>query len=175
MLQSANIFLVGAMGSGKTAVGRQLAARLGLDFIDSDAEIERRTGVDVRYIFEREGEAGFREREAEIIDFLTQRPGTLLATGGGAVLDARTRERLRNRGCVVYLRTSVDQQLARTRRSTQRPLLNNPDPRGTLERLMVQRAPLYGEVADLAVDTDGRKVKTVVAEIIRRLEARRSA
>ena len=175
MLQSANIFLVGAMGSGKTAVGRQLAARLGLDFIDSDTEIERRTGVDVRYIFEREGEAGFRDREAEIIDFLTQRPGTLLATGGGAVLDARTRERLRNRGCVVYLRTSVDQQLARTRRSTQRPLLNNPDPRGTLERLMVQRAPLYEEVADLAVDTDGRKVKTVVAEIIRRLEARRSA
>jgi shikimate kinase len=174
MLQAANIFLVGPMGSGKTAVGRQLAARLGLDFIDSDAEIERRTGVDIRYIFEREGQAGFREREAETIDVLTQQPGMLLATGGGAVLDARTRERLRNRGCVVYLRTSVDQQLARTRRSSQRPLLNTPDPRGTLERLMVQRSPLYEEVADLAVDTDGRKVKTVVDEIVRRLEAQRS-
>ena len=98
----------------------------------------------------------------------------LVATGGGAVLDKDTRERLRSRGCVVYLRTSVDQQLARTRRSTLRPLLMSPDPRGTLERLMGQRAALYEEVADVIVDTDGRKVGSVVDEIVRRLESDRS-
>lgn len=173
MLNASNIFLVGPMGSGKTAVGRRLAARLGLEFTDSDAEIERVTGVDIRYIFEREGEAGFRAREAETIDALTRRRGVLVATGGGAVLDPRTRAHLRSRGCVVYLRTSVNQQLARTRHSSQRPLLDNADPRGTLERLTAQRSPLYEEVADLAVDTDGRKVGRVVDEILRRLEAAR--
>ena len=164
-----NLFLVGPMGSGKSAVARQLARRLGLQFVDSDDEIETRTGVDIPYIFEREGEAGFREREAEIIDHLTLADGLVLATGGGAVLDARSRERLRTRGHVVYLRTSVEQQLARTRRSTDRPLLNNPDPRGTLARLFEMRAPLYQEVAEFVVDTDGRKVKTVVQEILRHL------
>ncbi|MGL6224687.1 MAG: shikimate kinase AroK [Steroidobacteraceae bacterium] len=164
-----NVFLVGPMGSGKSAVGRQLAQRLGLAFIDSDEEIEARTGVDIAYIFEREGEAGFRQREAEVIDALTLRAGLLLSTGGGAILDPRTRERLRTRGRVVYLQTSVDQQLARTRRSNDRPLLNNEDPRGTLERLFQQRAPLYLEVAEIVVDTDGRKVKTVVDHICRQL------
>jgi shikimate kinase len=174
MLNADKIFLVGPMGSGKSAVGRQLARRLGLEFVDSDAEIEARTGVDVACIFDREGEAGFRARERDVIDQLTRQPHSLVATGGGAVLDADTRERLRSRGCVVYLRTSVDQQLARTRRGTHRPLLENPDPRGTLQRLMLQRAHLYEETADLAVDTDGRKVKTVVDEIVRRLEAARA-
>ncbi len=164
-----NVFLVGPMGSGKSAVGRQLAQRLGLAFVDSDEEIEARTGVDIAYIFEREGEAGFRQREAEVIDALTMREGLLLSTGGGAILDPRTRERLRTRGRVVYLQTSVDQQLARTRRSNDRPLLNNEDPRGTLERLFQQRAPLYLEVAEIVVDTDGRKVKTVVDHICRQL------
>ena len=164
-----NVFLVGPMGSGKSAVGRQLAQRLGLAFVDSDEEIEARTGVDIAYIFEREGEAGFRQREAEVIDALTTREGLLLSTGGGAILDPRTRERLRTRGRVVYLQTSVDQQLARTRRSNDRPLLNNEDPRGTLERLFQQRAPLYLEVAEIVVDTDGRKVKTVVDHICRQL------
>jgi shikimate kinase len=173
MLNAENIFLVGPMGSGKSAVGRQLAGRLGREFVDSDLEIERRTGVDIPYVFEREGEDGFRAREAEILDELMQREGILVATGGGAVLDLRTRARLRSRGCVVYLRTSVNQQLTRTRRSSQRPLLNNPDPRGTLERLMAQRSALYDEVADITVDTDGRKVKTVVDEILRRLAAAR--
>ena len=159
------------MGSGKSAVGRQLAQRLGLAFVDSDEEIEARTGVDIAYIFEREGETGFRQREAEVIDALTARDGLLLSTGGGAILDPGTRERLRARGRVVYLRTTVDQQLARTRRSNDRPLLNNDDPRGTLERLFQQRAPLYLEVAEFVVDTDGRKVKTVVDTICRQLDA----
>lgn len=174
MLNAGNIILVGPMGSGKSAVGRLLAQRLDLSLVDSDAEIEARTGVDIAYIFEREGEAGFRVREAEVLDDITQRPGVLVATGGGAVLDPGTRERLRSRGCVVYLRTSVDQQLARTRRSALRPLLMNPDPRGTLERLMAQRAALYEEVADVIVDTDGRKVGSVVDEILSRLESSRS-
>jgi len=159
------VFLVGPMGSGKSAVGRQLARRLGLVFLDSDEEIEARTGVDIPYIFEREGEAGFRHREAEVIDELTQRENVLIATGGGAVLDPASRARLRERGRVVYLRTSVEQQLARTRRSEARPLLNNPDPRGTLARLFALRAPLYAEVAEITVDTDGRKVKSVVEQI----------
>ena len=175
MLNAGNIILVGPMGSGKSAVGRLLAQRLDLSLVDSDAEIEARTGVDIAYIFEREGEAGFRSREAEVLDDITQRPRVLVATGGGAVLDPGTRERMRSRACVVYLRTSVDQQLARTRHNSQRPLLMNPDPRGTLEQLMHQRAALYEEVADVTVDTDGRKVGTVVEEVLRRLEAARSA
>ncbi|MFO1406003.1 MAG: shikimate kinase AroK [Steroidobacteraceae bacterium] len=170
MLEATNIVLVGPMGSGKSAVGRQLAARLGLGFVDTDAEIEARTGVDIAYIFDREGEPGFRAREAEVIDDLTRREGWVIATGGGAVVTAGTRSRLRTRGCVVYLRTSVDQQLARTRRSGHRPLLQNADPRGTLERLSVERAPWYSEVADVTVDTDGRKVATVVAEVLKRID-----
>jgi len=163
------------MGSGKSAVGRRLARELGLEFVDSDDEIERRTGVDIPYIFEKEGEAGFRQREAEIIADLTGRTGLVLATGGGAILDAGSRERLRSRGRVVYLRTTVDQQMARTRHSADRPLLNNADPRGTLERLMAVRAPLYDEVAAFTVDTDGRKVKTVVDQILRAFGAQPGA
>ena len=175
MLNAENVFLVGPMGSGKSAVGRQLAARLGLAFVDSDAEIEALTGVDIPYIFEKEGEAGFRARERDVLDALTARSGVLVATGGGAVLDQDTRARLRSRGRVVYLRTSVNQQLARTRRSGHRPLLRNPDPLGTLERLMQVRAPLYEETADLVVETDSRKVNSVVEEIVRRLAEVRTA
>ena len=166
-----NIFLVGPMGSGKSAVGRRLARDLNLEFIDSDDEIERRTGVDIAYIFEKEGEAGFRLREAEVIADLTSRDGLVLATGGGAVLDPVNRERLRSRGRVVYLRTTVEQQLARTRHSEDRPLLNNGDPRGTLARLLAIRAPLYESVAWITVDTDGRKVRTVVDQIVHALGA----
>jgi shikimate kinase len=170
-----NIFLVGPMGSGKSAVGRRLARELGLDFIDSDAEIERRTGVDIAYIFEKEGEPGFRLREAEVVDELTRRTGVVVATGGGAILDAGSRERLRSRGRVVYLRTGVEQQLARTRHNADRPLLQNSDPGGTLARLMAVRAPLYEEVATITVDTDGTKVRTVVDQITRGLGLRREA
>ena len=168
-MQLQNLFLIGPMGAGKSAVGRQLARLLHLDFIDSDDEIEARTGVDIAFIFEKEGEAGFRKREAAVIDELSLRTGVVLATGGGAVIEPANRSVLGARGYVVYLRTSVDQQVARTRKGRERPLLENTDPRETLERLMVEREPMYLEIADLVVDTDGRKVRDVAKEIFGKL------
>jgi shikimate kinase len=164
-----NLFLVGPMGAGKSAVGRQLARLLHLDFMDSDEEIESRTGVDIPFIFEKEGEAGFRKREAKAIEDLTQKDGVVLATGGGAVMDPQNRSHLGARGFVIYLHTSVDQQLARTRKGRDRPLLANDDPRTVLETLMATRDPLYREIADLTVETDGRKVRAVANEILERL------
>jgi shikimate kinase len=166
-----SIFLVGPMGSGKSAVGRQLARMLRRDFLDSDAEIEARTGVDIAFIFEKEGEAGFRRREREAIDALTALPCIVLATGGGAVLDPANRAALASRGLVVYLDASVSQQLARTRSSSHRPLLETPDPAQRLAALMAEREPLYRELAVLVVDTDGRMVREVAQEIRRRLAA----
>jgi shikimate kinase len=153
------------MGAGKSAVGRQLAKMLHLDFVDSDDEVESRTGVDIPFIFEKEGEEGFRKREARVIDELSQLDGIVLATGGGAVVDADSRSRLGARGFVVYLSTSVEQQLQRTNRGRERPLLGNGDPAEVLGRLMAERDPLYREIADLVVNTDGRRVQTVAREI----------
>lgn len=166
MKRARNIFLVGPMGAGKSAVGRQLARSLHLTFVDSDDEVESRTGVDISFIFDKEGEPGFRKREAKAIDDLTQRDGVVLATGGGAVTNKDSRSRLGGRGYVVYLYTSVDQQYARTRRGRERPLLEAGDRREILEALLAERDPLYREIADLVVDTDGRKVRSVVKEII---------
>lgn len=163
--RAVRVFLIGPMGSGKTTVGRSLAGRLGLEFLDSDKVIEDRTGVDIPYIFEREGEAGFRRREAEAIDEVSQRPGLVLATGGGAILDAGTRQRLAARGTVVYLEATVEQQLQRTRGSTHRPLLLTDDPRGRLEQLMIVREPLYRSTAHLTIRTARRKVARVVEDI----------
>ena len=168
-LDTRNVFLIGPMGSGKTAVGRQLARLLGLEFRDSDAEIERRTGVDIPFIFEKEGESGFRARERDAIDALTARDGVVLATGGGAVMLTENRERLAQRGRVVYLRTSVRQQVERTRHGRGRPLLDTDDPAARLTQLMAVRAPLYEEIADLIVETDGRRVAAVADDIARRL------
>jgi len=165
MRQSQNLILVGPMGAGKSAVGRQLARLLHLEFVDSDEEIERRTGVDIPFIFEKEGEEGFREREAKVIDELTERHGVVLATGGGAVVDSRNRSRLGGRGFVIYLHTTVQQQLDRTSRGRNRPLLDNGDKQKVLEELMAIRDPLYREIADLVVETDGRRVKEVAIEI----------
>ena len=164
-----NLFLVGPMGAGKSAVGRQLARMLHMDFMDSDDEIETRTGVDIPFIFEKEGEDGFRKREVKVIDDLSKHEGIVLATGGGAVVDPQNRNHLGARGFVVYLYTTVDQQLERTRRGRSRPLLENGDPRQTLEDLMAVRDPMYREIADLIVETDGRKVKAVANEILDRL------
>jgi shikimate kinase len=157
------------MGSGKTAVGRALARTLGLPFHDSDAEVERRTGVDIPFIFEKEGEAGFRAREREAIEALTQLKDIVLATGGGAVLAPENRRHLAERGCVIYLETSVRQQADRVRHGRSRPLLQEGDVAGRLGALMDVRSPLYGEVADLTVSTDGRRVPAVVDEILRLL------
>ncbi len=153
------------MGAGKSAVGRQLARLLHLEFIDSDEEIETRTGVDIPFIFEKEGEAGFRKREVKVIDELSQRDGVVLATGGGAITDPDSRNRLGARGYVVYLYTTVEQQLERTQRGRHRPMLDNDNPEKVLEELMEIRDPLYREMADLIVDTDGRRVTTVAREI----------
>lgn len=157
------------MGAGKSAVGRQLARLLHMSFVDSDDEIEARTGVDIPFIFEKEGEAGFRKREAQVIDELTLMQGLVLATGGGAVIDADTRSRLGARGFVVYLETSVEQQLERTRRGRERPLLSSGDPRAVLETLMAERDPLYREIADVVVDTNGRRVNSVANDIFEAL------
>lgn len=166
------IFLVGPMGAGKTSVGRQLARALELDFVDADHEVERRAGVDISTIFEFEGEAGFRRRERIVLDELTQREDTVLATGGGAVLDPANRRILAERGLVVYLDTSVAEQLRRTRRDRDRPLLQSSDRRATLERLYEERDPLYREVADIVVETNGRRRRTTVDRILARLADR---
>jgi shikimate kinase len=154
------------MGAGKSAVGRQLARTLHLTFVDSDDEVETRTGVDIAFIFEKEGEDGFRKRESAAIDDLTRMDGVVLATGGGAVLSAENRSHLGGRGLVVYLYTTVDQQVARTEKGRERPLLEAGDRRGVLEDLLKQRDPLYREVADLVIETDGRKVHAVASEIV---------
>jgi shikimate kinase len=164
-----SIFLVGPMGAGKTTVGRRLAQSLGLEFFDSDEEIERRTGTTIPIIFEIEGEAGFRRREHKLLAELTGLPGLVLATGGGAVLLAENRELLRSRGTVVYLRTSVSEQMRRTRNSTHRPLLATADPEERLRQLALEREPLYEAVADITVDSPGRKVAATVAEVLDRL------
>ncbi len=169
MRQPQNIFLIGPMGAGKSAVGRQLAKLLHLSFVDSDDEIETRTGVDIPFIFEKEGEDGFRKREAKVIDDLSAMESVILATGGGAVVDPQNRSRLGARGFVVYLYTTVDQQLARTQKGRERPMLANGDSRKILEDLMAVRDTLYREIADLTVETDGRKVKAVANEILERL------
>ena len=169
MNQPRNIFLIGPMGAGKSAVGRQLARMLHLDFVDSDDEIELRTGVDIPFVFEKEGEEGFRKREANVIDDLSQRDGIVLATGGGAVVNPQNRNHLGARGLVIYLHTTVDQQLSRTRKGRGRPMLDSDNPRAVLEALMAAREPLYREIADLTVETDGRKVRAVANEILDKL------
>lgn len=170
-----NLFLVGPMGAGKSTVGRRLAQALGMDFHDCDREIERQTGASIPLIFELEGEAGFRRREKEMLERLTALPGVVLATGGGAVLDPDNRSHLSQRGRVIYLHTSVKQQLARTSRDQNRPLLDAADPEARLQALTAERDPLYREIADLVVDTDGRSVGQVVNELLQRLGLERAA
>ncbi len=164
-----NIFLVGPMGSGKTTVGRQLAKTLGLEFVDSDHEIERRTGTTIPVIFEIEGEAGFREWERGVIDDLSQRQGLVLATGGGAVLDPDNRLSLRQRGTVVYLRAKADQLYQRTARDRNRPLLQTENPRAKIAALIEARDPLYREVADIIVDTGEGSVRGVIRQLLSQL------
>lgn len=169
-MQHTNLFLVGPMGAGKTTIGRQLANHLKIDFKDSDHEIVRRTGASIPLIFDIEGEEGFRRREHDVIDELTQERDLVLATGGGVVLNAENRRHLIARGVVVYLYASNEQLFQRTSRDRNRPLLQTDDPKGKIKELMEQRDPLYREVADHVIYTDDRSVKSVVKEILLRLE-----
>ena len=165
-----NIFLVGVMGAGKTTVGRLLAKKLGRRFIDSDHEIEARCGVRIPTIFEMEGEAGFRKREAQIIDELTQEKNLVLATGGGAVLLPENRQHLHDRGVVFYLRANPHELWIRTRNDKGRPLLNNGDAKATLEKLYAIRDPLYREAAHHVIDTGKPSVSQLVNTLMMQFE-----
>ncbi|GAC28791.1 MAG: shikimate kinase [Gammaproteobacteria bacterium] len=169
MAEKRNIFLVGPMGAGKSTIGRHLADELHLDFYDSDQEIEKRTGADIAWIFDLEGEDGFRKREEDIINDLTDKQGIVLATGGGSIVSKNVRNRLSARGIVVYLQTTIDKQVARTQRDKRRPLLQNNDPEQVLRDLADERNPLYTEVADYVVETDDQSARAVANQIISKI------
>ncbi|UQB42078.1 shikimate kinase AroK [Thiomicrospira microaerophila] len=171
-MQKQNIFLIGPMGAGKSTVGRFLAQRLGYGFLDSDHEIEARTGVTIPMIFDIEGETGFRDREVSVIDELTQQSNLVLATGGGAVLREENRRALRSRGFVVYLRASVESLIQRTKNDRNRPLLQTDNPEQVIRDLLEKRDPIYMELADLVVETQQVSVYRVVKHIHETLETK---
>ena len=170
MAKARRVFLVGPMGAGKTNIGRQLAHNRHLAFLDSDHEIEKRCGANIPWIFDVEGEKGFRIREARMIDTLTQRKGIILATGGGAILDPNSRHFLHSRGTVVYLRASVAQQLERTGKDKNRPLLQTENPLAKIKELIKIREPLYRETAHLIIDTSRKSPRSVSTDITHQLE-----
>jgi shikimate kinase len=165
MKTSSNVFLVGPMGAGKSTIGRLLASDLRLEFKDTDKEIEDRSGVDIPWIFDMEGEEGFRNREAAMLAELATLNQILLATGGGIIVKPENRRVLASNGRVVYLRASVNEQVRRTSRDKKRPLLQNDSPRQVLSDLMAEREPLYLEIADYVVETDRRSPKSVADEL----------
>lgn len=157
------------MGAGKSTIGRHLAQMLHLEFHDSDQEIESRTGADIAWVFDVEGEEGFRNRETQVVADLTEKQGIVLATGGGSIQSKEIRNNLSARGIVVYLETTIDKQVARTQRDKRRPLLQVDDPREVLENLAEVRNPLYEEIADIIVKTDEQSAKVVANQIIEQL------
>jgi shikimate kinase len=167
MRHTQNIYLVGPMGAGKTTIGRLLAKALDVRFIDSDREIEQRTGVCIPMIFEYEGEEGFRRREAEVLAELCSEDRVVLATGGGSILLAKNRELLHERGFVVYLQCSVEKQLERTHKDSNRPLLRTKNPREKLQELFLVREPIYRSLADFIVDTGTHSSRSAVRQILR--------
>ena len=167
-----NIYLVGLMGAGKTTIGRTLSKRLGLEFIDSDREIEARTGVSIPTIFEIEGEEGFRRREAQVIDDISHSLGRVVATGGGVVLREENRTCLKRSGFVVYLDVPPAILWERTRRDANRPLLQVENPLGRLKELHVQRDPYYREVADLVIDGGRINAQGILQLLVKEIEAR---
>ena len=169
-MKAKHIILIGAMGVGKSSVGRKLAGKLNRPFYDSDQVIEEKTGVDIPTIFEYEGESGFRMREEKAIDELCRREAMVLATGGGAVVVAATRNLLMSRGTVIYLKASVDILLKRTRHSEYRPLLNVPDKRQVITDLLQQREPLYLQTAHHTIDTDRRTVSWTAKQVLQLLD-----
>lgn len=170
MNQLQRIMLIGPMGAGKTTVGRQLAKTLGMDFIDSDHEIEKRTGASIPLIFDLEGEEGFRRRERDVIDELSQRDQLILASGGGAVLRPENRQHMHDRGTVIYLHAEIDLLLNRTRHDHNRPLLQTENPRQKFTELMVIREPLYRETAHIVINTGKQSITHTVNKIIAALE-----
>jgi len=171
MKTAPNLVLVGPMGAGKSSIGRRIAGRFGLAFVDADREIEKRTGANVTTIFECEGETGFRARERDALADLLAGDGQVIATGGGAVLDACNRARMRERGFVVHLHVGVPRQLSRLARDRTRPLLATDDRETVLRQLAEARAPLYAEVADLRLDTDALSPGDACATLGRLLAA----
>lgn len=164
-----NIFLIGPMGAGKSTIGRTLAKELKLEFFDTDEVIEERTGADISWIFDIEGEEGFRRREQKVIEELTLKNNIVLATGGGVVTTPENRAALAARGTVIYLRTSLEQQYERTKRDTKRPLLQTDDLEERLESLRREREPFYEELSDISFETDKHTVKAVANNIIKYL------
>ena len=170
MVEKRNIFLVGPMGAGKSTIGRHIAQQLRMDFFDSDAVIEERTGADIAWVFDVEGEGGFRRREETVINELTGQHGIVLATGGGSVKSKENRNRLSARGIVVYLETTIEKQLARTSCDKKRPLLRSDSPREALESLSEERNPFYREISDIIVKTDDQSARAIASQIIQILE-----
>ena len=173
-MSTQNIFLIGLMAVGKSTVGRQLAQSLQMPFFDADQEIETRAGAEISWIFDVEGESGFRDREAAVIDDLTRRTGIVLATGGGVVLRQENRQHLAARGLVIYLDSPIEKLIARTRRDTKRPLLQTGNPAKTLRDLQQKRGPLYAEIADHRVVTDHRGAGAVTKKILKLLNSSHS-
>ena len=163
------VVLVGPMGAGKSTIGRLLARELGYRFLDSDRIIEERCGANIPWIFDVEGEDGFRQRETSMLEELSNEVGTVLATGGGAVMRAENHGLLKKNAVVVYLKTSIDQQVERTRKDRNRPLLQNDDPEGVLRRLFAIRDPLYTELADIVMFTDRKSPRLVVRQLVNRI------
>lgn len=169
MVRKSTYFLIGPMGAGKTTIGRKLAEELGLEFLDTDEEIERRTGTTISIIFDIEGEEGFRAREQKVLDDFSQSGGAVIATGGGSILTGENQRIMSERGTVIYLATTVAEQMRRTRNKRNRPLLETDDPEATLKDLAAERDPLYERLADIQVESDGRRASSVVKEIIDKL------
>jgi len=161
--------LVGPMGAGKTTIGKYLAQQLNLQFADTDTEIEARTGADIPWIFDVEGEEGFRTREQQAVEEMTLWDNVLLATGGGVIMRQENRRVLAARGFVVYLHATVEEQVRRTHRDRRRPLLQTGDPEQILSDLMDIRDPLYREISDHVIDTDGCSPRTVAQKLVREL------
>ena len=165
--QKGNIILIGPMGSGKTSTGKMLAKEMGYVFLDTDEEVTKRTGVSIAYIFDVEGEEGFRKRECLALKECLNGNNTVVSTGGGIVLSKENKVLLQVRGTVVYLQTSIRTQVKRTASTNNRPLLQNNDPEETLEKLMLTRAPLYEEIADIIIMTDNKSLQEMSKEIQR--------
>lgn len=174
-IQHGNIFLIGPMGAGKSSVGKYLAQQLNMDFYDTDEEIEKRTGVDIGWIFDLEGEEGFRARETEVIDAVTQLSNIVLATGGGSILEEKNRAMLKSRGTIIYLHVSLKHQHTRTVNESRRPLLRVKNRGEVLEKFQQERTPIYEELADFTVPTDTRNIRAVADDIIKWLEGRQNS